>query len=211
MVLKKDDKKQSSREIAAKKTKQRVYNAAKTLFLEHGFDTVTIEDITRAAGVSKGTFYVHFKNKETVLLHYFRQIDDLYQASYDTLPEFASMKERILLLVDCLADYCMNVLGLDALKIIYCNQISKDDPKVLRDTSRTIYLLFADALKHGAESGELVYDEDQAQLVEYLVSQGRSMLYDWCLYNGSFDLKEKTRSRYSFITKFLTTKFENEI
>ncbi len=41
-------------------------NAAERLFLEQGFGPTTIEQITFAAQVAKGTFYRHFKSKEDV-------------------------------------------------------------------------------------------------------------------------------------------------
>ena len=38
--------------------------AARVLFLERGVDATSIEDITRAAGVAHGTFYLYFKTKD---------------------------------------------------------------------------------------------------------------------------------------------------
>ena len=42
-------------------------NAAEHLFLEHGVAATTIEQITSAAEVAKGTFYLYFSSKEDVL------------------------------------------------------------------------------------------------------------------------------------------------
>jgi len=47
-------------------TRARLLKAAKALFLLRGIGLVTVDDICRAAGVSKGGFYHHFPNKETV-------------------------------------------------------------------------------------------------------------------------------------------------
>src|SRR5262245_2192420 len=41
-------------------------NAAQRLFLEQGVGPTTIEQITSAAGVAKGTFYLHFSSKEEI-------------------------------------------------------------------------------------------------------------------------------------------------
>jgi AcrR family transcriptional regulator len=41
-------------------------NAAERLFLEHGVDATAVEQITAAAGVAKGTFYLHFASKEAI-------------------------------------------------------------------------------------------------------------------------------------------------
>ena len=37
---------------------------AREIFLARGFDAASMSDIAKAAGVSKGTLYVYFKNKE---------------------------------------------------------------------------------------------------------------------------------------------------
>ncbi len=47
--------------------REELMNAAQRLFLKHGVGPVTIEQITRAADVAKGTFYLYFSSKEDVL------------------------------------------------------------------------------------------------------------------------------------------------
>jgi AcrR family transcriptional regulator len=51
----------------AEERRDDLMNAAETLFLEQGFDRTTIEEITTAAGVAKGTFYLQFPAKTDVL------------------------------------------------------------------------------------------------------------------------------------------------
>ncbi|QIZ76471.1 TetR/AcrR family transcriptional regulator [Ferrimonas lipolytica] len=45
-----------------------VLQAARKIFLSHGFNGATTDMIQRQAGVSKSTVYAHFKNKETMFL-----------------------------------------------------------------------------------------------------------------------------------------------
>jgi AcrR family transcriptional regulator len=49
--------------------KENLYAAAVTLFRQRGFDETRVEEITRAAGVAKGTFFNYFPTKEDVLLY----------------------------------------------------------------------------------------------------------------------------------------------
>src|SRR5215831_20969435 len=44
--------------------RRQIIEGARTAFLEQGFDAASMNDIARTAGVSKGTLYVYFQNKE---------------------------------------------------------------------------------------------------------------------------------------------------
>lgn len=48
-------------------TRDRIFGAALQLFSERGLSATTVEDITEAADVGKGTFFNYFENKEQVL------------------------------------------------------------------------------------------------------------------------------------------------
>jgi AcrR family transcriptional regulator len=48
-------------------TRERLYRAAVRLFASRGLAATTVEDITREAGVAKGTFFNYFRSKEQVL------------------------------------------------------------------------------------------------------------------------------------------------
>jgi len=48
-------------------TRERLFRAALGLFARHGFQATTVEDITEAADVGKGTFFNYYPSKEHVL------------------------------------------------------------------------------------------------------------------------------------------------
>jgi len=51
----------------AAETRIKLFHSALQLFADHGFTNVTVEDITEAADVGKGTFFNYFESKEHVL------------------------------------------------------------------------------------------------------------------------------------------------
>src|ERR671931_410522 len=44
--------------------RKQIIEGARRVFIDMGFDAASMNDITREAGVSKGTIYVYFANKE---------------------------------------------------------------------------------------------------------------------------------------------------
>ena len=50
------------------KTRIRIVNAASAQFKKHGFENVTIDQVMAAAGLTRGGFYAHFKNKEDLFV-----------------------------------------------------------------------------------------------------------------------------------------------
>ena len=58
--------------------KEKILSNAAELFLNYGFKSVTMDDISNHLGISKKTIYQHFENKtklvEAVTMHVFENI-----------------------------------------------------------------------------------------------------------------------------------------
>ncbi|MFZ5974917.1 MAG: TetR/AcrR family transcriptional regulator [Bacillota bacterium] len=65
-------------------TKNRIIDAATWLFTVHGYDAVSVEDITKSAAIAKGTFYYHFNKKDDLLLFL---IEENFKKLFDELHE----------------------------------------------------------------------------------------------------------------------------
>nr|WP_321498811.1 TetR/AcrR family transcriptional regulator [uncultured Methanolobus sp.] len=62
----------SLREKKKKETRNRIFEISGRLFKEKGFENTTVDEITKEAGIAKGTFFNYFPTKES-LLTYFRE------------------------------------------------------------------------------------------------------------------------------------------
>ena len=73
-------------------TKEYIIDQAYTLFLSHSYEAVTISDISKAVGLTKGALYHHFINKEEVfkgVIDKYLNLDIIDQdVKYDTLLQF---------------------------------------------------------------------------------------------------------------------------
>ena len=48
------------------KSREKILSSAARLFTKKGFDAVSIDDVMRLAGLTRGAFYAHFKSKSDV-------------------------------------------------------------------------------------------------------------------------------------------------
>lgn len=66
-----------ARQAQRQQTRARLVEAALRVFAEHGYDHATVEEISLAAGHSKGAYYFHFDSKEDIFLELLeRWVDD---------------------------------------------------------------------------------------------------------------------------------------
>ncbi|MBQ7277120.1 MAG: TetR/AcrR family transcriptional regulator [Bacilli bacterium] len=56
-----------SRTAKSNENKDKIIEVALKLINEKGFDNVSVSEITKEAGVSKGAFYIHFESKEDLI------------------------------------------------------------------------------------------------------------------------------------------------
>ena len=57
------------REREKEERRQSILRAAREVFFENGFHRATVDDVAERAEVSKGTVYLYFESKETILAH----------------------------------------------------------------------------------------------------------------------------------------------
>lgn len=65
--MKHDAAKETRRRMAPDERREAILDAAQALFMRRGYEDVTIADVLRSAGISKGGFYHHFAAKEDLL------------------------------------------------------------------------------------------------------------------------------------------------
>ncbi len=71
----------STTDLRVIKTKQALHSALLTLLSQKPLEQISIAEICREAKVNRGTFYVHYEQKEGLFEEYFQEImEDLYQS-----------------------------------------------------------------------------------------------------------------------------------
>lgn len=152
------EKKITSRELKAKETRSKIIEYSTKLFLEKGFKGVTISDILKTTGLSKGAFYHHFSSKEELFVELMQSlIDEFAEIPYDTFDN-SSLYNFYVDYINHLTNkpeknvinsFQYTTLLYDAMKIIpdLRNRI-----KVIKDTEEKNWL---NVVRNARENGEI--------------------------------------------------------
>ena len=201
--------KNNSRKEKASETKSKIYKSADELFSEHGFDDVSITDIVEHAGVAKGSFYVHFESKNTLIASiindYVNMADMDYKACLEAYPEDTSVSEILLVLVGKITEVIADVIGYYNIKSLYKVQITKDvNTHSVLDYNRELYKMFNDVISTGIKQGVFYSEMSADDLTNHYIMALRGLTYEWCVRYPDFDLKEETMKHFRILLKGIT-------
>lgn len=71
-------------------------DAARQLFLERGYDDVSMQQIAEAAGVTKAAPYYHFKSKDDLFIHvYVREMARIHDGIDEQLARSGAFRDRV--------------------------------------------------------------------------------------------------------------------
>ncbi len=77
-------------------TRERILDAARRVFAEHGHDRANMRLIARSAGISVGGLYLYFKNKEELGLMLLREsLDDFNRKTHEALKDISDPVEAL--------------------------------------------------------------------------------------------------------------------
>jgi len=151
----------SRRERKKQKTRQGLMEAALRLFREQGYDDTTVEQITEAADVAKGTFFNYFETKEAILPALAEW--GLQKLKELLLPEKgapASPVERIKLTLRLMTQDPLTNPSLA--RRLFTAVMKKHEGD--NHPGRALARLLADQVRQGQEAGEIRADLDPIQL-----------------------------------------------
>ena len=177
----------ATRKEQAEETRNRIYTSAIELMEENGFGNFTIEDISKRAGVSVGAFYHYFESKNDILAEIFYRADDYFSTQADNLLEELDIPEQIVRYFDHYAKFNVDC-GVETTQQIFNPKI-----KFFIEKGRPMLMMLEDLICKGQEKNEIRGDSDAKELVSFLLSMARGVVFDWSLHDGNYDLEGKMR------------------
>lgn len=191
-------------------TKRKLYDSAKTLFTKYDHANVSVDDIVEAAGVSKGTFYVHFDSKDTLIASlvsaYVTELDLDYQVFLDSLPSELSASDTLLCLIEKICDVLVHTIGYETMSTIYKLHLTRAvDTKSANSYNRDLYKMFVEVLQRGTEQHEFTTALPLDTLAKHLVMALRGLTFEWCIRYPDLNLKETALLHFQTILTGINT------
>ena len=176
------------RQRRSEENRARILRAAAKLFTEHGFSNVTVEQITEAADVGKGTFFNYFPTKEHILVAMAQERKDLVAQAAREAQQATSVKPLALRLAMNMAQanagnpaMVRNLLGTAC-----ANEVMLQHVQGVLAAARSAA---SEIMRRGQELGEVRRDIPHAELARMMQTVGFGTIVLWSLQPEPPDLE----------------------
>ena len=177
-----------TRQAQAQQTKRRLFDAAYSLLQEKDFRDITISDIVLRAGVSTGTFYLYYTSKLDVYYQTYVLADAYFLEVVSPRVQSGGTLDRLLVYFDDYAHYNSDYTSIKLTKLLYNGE---NDCFLRRDEG--MHSVLAGIIQYGLSAGELDDAMTADEHCAFLMNMARGLVYDWCIGNGTYDLKDAMR------------------
>ncbi|MDT3496923.1 TetR/AcrR family transcriptional regulator [Bacillus toyonensis] len=140
------------RETRKKELKELIFLKAVQLFQERGYENVTVQDITTACGIAKGTFFNYFPKKEHILLFLGDSQIELWNKSLKTYANVENPKKRIKLVLGDLLDRFTGhgeLMNHAVFEIIKSNYLVENELKSIHQLQESLSSIITEAKETG--------------------------------------------------------------
>jgi len=143
-------------------TRAQLLAAATKVFIERGYDGTNVADIVLAAGISHGTFYIYFANKDEVLQILAAKAYRQAMAAVEAIPEPATVSVR-----QWLEEYAHTYADAGPLIRIFIEAVSLD-PALRATVAQAVDMVRQRLVRFAAARGEGDADADALVLLALL-------------------------------------------
>jgi AcrR family transcriptional regulator len=183
--------------------RERLFRAALDLFAEKGFAETTVEDITNAADVGKGTFFNYFPSKDHILLAFGEMQLAKLQSAVDEarrtdqpMPRFLrSLGERMT------EEPTRNPAIVRALLLAYLS--STPVREAMLDLQKRVLALYSEMIQRGQKRGEILHDFPALEIAQVFRQTIFGTLLIWSLY-GDGSLLRRMEAAFEVLWRGLT-------
>ena len=177
-------------------TKQLLMQKSQELFQKKDFDKISVDEICRETGVTKGAFYHYFTSKYDIPVQQYRMIQNEFYVDYENNSRLP-VTDRLKLAIMWYSNYC-NEGTLNIFTNYHKVMINYNKNRILRRIeieSRVFEELLNIGVAEKVFKSSIKIDF-QCEMITRFIS---SLLFDWVIFKGGVDLKNELEYLYNNI------------
>ncbi|NLC55092.1 MAG: TetR/AcrR family transcriptional regulator [Erysipelothrix sp.] len=171
-----------------KSTKQQIIDVAIKLFNDQGFSKVSVNEIIEKVGISKRTFYYHFKSKEEILKDFYKIPSEITVLMLEAMLDKETNVEKLFALYRPRIQHFTNTGQNISKQIIISNlKDNKGTFKSNKEKRQKIRLVEIDLIKKAQAGNEIENMSNPEDLVDILLSSMIGTIVLWVIQENNFD------------------------
>lgn len=187
------------RKEQGQKTEAAILSAALELMRVRGFEDVTVRDICKAAGITTGAFYHHFRSKEDLFAKGFTPLDRyMEQVLKDAPADDPEARLR-----EIIRHYAKFMVDCGELTAQYYQRRLADPNMAPMDCARYIHRVMIACFTQAREQGILTPSCTPERAADFCFRHFRGLVVDWLLHRREYSLLDKMMGDYILLSPML--------
>lgn len=169
-------------------TTNEIMKTSYQLFVERGYDAVTVQDICQACNITKPTFYNHLKSKEDIIANFYDKIISSIINKFAQIIETNNYWDKLMICFDTLVEETMKI-GSDLVGQMFIMNLKEDRNSFnFRENLTDISVAI---IKRAQEKGQIRNQNDPELLFRAAAYTYLGYELTWSMKKGDFDWKNR--------------------
>lgn len=179
------------KQIQEMTTKIQIVNRSIALIKEQGFSAVSVSEICKSLGITRGTFYYYFKTKDEIFDNYLLTPEQYIFENILPILEASNYRAQFFRIFELFSKRVMEV-GPEIIRIVFKRNV---DGKVHDRLPRkiTMWHIYVELIKKGQQCGEIKNTADAETIVEAIIHMVNGLCVAWCNTNAGFDYDKECK------------------
>ncbi|MCY8939411.1 hypothetical protein CN563_07750 [Bacillus sp. AFS026049] len=194
------------KQLRGEKTREKILQISLKLFSEKGYEKVTVDEIVKKSGTSKGSFYQHFSAKSDIFLVRFIEVDDYYREVFRSFPVDMDATEKLFIFIRKLMRFLEVEMGKDLMKVIYSSALDSKEHTYFLNSNRSLFKIIRSLIEEAKEQNDIGTDQSVNEISQLIIQSLMGIIYHWGLNNSEQSLESLSIPLTKTIINGLKTK-----
>lgn len=160
-------------------TQKKILETGLRLFAKKGYEKVTVDEICKESGTSKGSFYQHFSSKSTLFLVKFSEADEYYVQVFSSLPKEMDIYKKIELFVHEVMCFLNDQMGKELMKVIYSSALLSKEHTYFLNKDRGLTIILRSLAEEVFQDQPSASEQEIDDLLTLMNQSMMGMIYHW--------------------------------